>query len=207
MFDRLLGRPRLSAFDRYLADASIAMGTGSYVGGQAIVRIWEPPGTKRPHILIGRYCSISTGVTFLVNGDHRLDWASTHPFRDFRSLPGAGTTGHPRPTGPIIIGNDVWIGHGAMILGGVTVGDGAVVGAGATVTRDVPPYAVVAGNPATVSRLRFPEPVIERLCALRWWELNDDDVIELIDVLNDELDIDRLEAAVHARRAARFGNR
>ncbi len=200
--DRALGRRPTPLVSRLCADGIIVMGAGSYIRGSANIRIWEPPGTTRPHIVIGRYCSIAHDVTFLVNGDHRMDWTSTHPFRELRGLPGVGTDGHPRPTGRISIGNDVWIGNGATVLGGVTVGDGAVVGAAAVVSRDVPPYAIVVGNPARVVRSRFSDNAVERLCALRWWELDDADVVELVDVLNDRLDIDELEAAVAARRSA-----
>lgn len=70
----------------------------------------------------------------------------------------------------VVIGNDVWIGHGAVIMPGVTVGDGAVVGANAVVTRDVAPYMIVAGIPAHVIRPRFPQPVAEGLQALGWWD-------------------------------------
>jgi hypothetical protein len=67
------------------------------------------------------------------------------------------------------IGNDVWIGHGAFISPGVTIGDGAVIGAQSVVTKDVPPYAIVVGVPATVKRLRFEERIIERMLKVQWW--------------------------------------
>jgi hypothetical protein len=70
----------------------------------------------------------------------------------------------------IEIGNDVWSGHNVTVLGGVTVGDGAILAAGAVVSRDVPPYALVGGVPAKVIRYRFPEKIIERLLAVRWWD-------------------------------------
>ena len=70
-----------------------------------------------------------------------------------------------------VIGNDVWMGHNVNVLSGVNIGDGAVIAAGAVVTRDVPPYAIVAGVPATVKRYRFSESVIERLLRSKWWDL------------------------------------
>ena len=70
----------------------------------------------------------------------------------------------------MVIGNDVWIGHGAVLLAGVKVGDGAVIAAGAVVTKDVEPYAVVGGVPAKTIRYRFPAEQIEKLLTLRWWE-------------------------------------
>jgi acetyltransferase-like isoleucine patch superfamily enzyme len=68
------------------------------------------------------------------------------------------------------IGNDVWMGHNVNVMAGVNVGDGAVVAAGSVVTKDVPPYAIVAGCPATIRKFRFPDPIIERLLAVRWWD-------------------------------------
>ncbi|WP_308462078.1 CatB-related O-acetyltransferase [Mesorhizobium sp. INR15] len=76
--------------------------------------------------------------------------------------------------GPIRIGNDVWIGRRAIILSGVTIGDGAVIGAGAVVSKDVPPYAVVVGNPAALVRYRFNSGQIASLLEIRWWDWEDD---------------------------------
>jgi len=122
-------------------------------------------------LVIGRFCSIAAGVKFIMNGgNHATTWLTTYPFPIF----GAGWTLPEPPAWPhkgdTVVGNDVWIGHAAMIMPGVTIGDGAIVASGAVVTRDVPPYAIVGGNPAAILRYRFPPEAIARLLAIRWWD-------------------------------------
>jgi len=125
-------------------------------------------------LVIGRFCAIARGARFVMNGaNHALDGLSTYPFQIF----GQGWEAGFDPAdyaagrrGDTIVGNDVWIGMEAMILPGVTIGDGAIVAARAVVSRDAPPYAVVAGNPARVVRERFPAGEVERLLKLRWWD-------------------------------------
>jgi hypothetical protein len=70
------------------------------------------------------------------------------------------------------VGNDVWMGHHVNVMGGVTVGDGAIIAAGSIVTRDVPPYAIVAGVPGQIKRYRFADKIIERLLRAKWWDLD-----------------------------------
>ena len=129
---------------------------------------------------IGRYCSIAGDVTF-GELEHPTDWLSTSSFtyesgwmwKRFATTHGREHHAHDYPPErkhpPITIGNDVWIGLGAYIRGGVHLGSGCIVGAKAVVTKDVPPYAVVVGNPARVTHYRFGEATIEALLELQWW--------------------------------------
>jgi chloramphenicol O-acetyltransferase type B len=134
---------------------------------------------------IGRYCSMGENVQ-IGRQNHPMDWVSTSPAlylgnRIFDLDDGfeaaeqyhSSRLSHTRPPTKVkvtTIGNDVWIGHGAYIAAGVTVGDGAVVGAQSVVTRDVAPYTVVAGNPATIRRMRLPPSLISLLLKCRWWQ-------------------------------------
>ena len=124
---------------------------------------------------IGRYCSIGAGVE--VMGDaHPVGWLSASPA--FYRRKRAAHWGSARtvfadfnPYGPPVdIGDDVWIGDGALLAHGVRLGTGCVVAARAVVTRDVPPYAIVGGTPARIIRYRFDDATIERLLAARWWD-------------------------------------
>ena len=114
---------------------------------------------------MGAFCSIADGVTIYCGGEHRYDWVSSYNFGEKMACASCTTS-----KGKVSIGNDVWIGDGALILSGVSVGDGAVIGARAVVTKDVAPYEIVAGNPARHIRYRFSESQIEKLLAIQWWE-------------------------------------
>ncbi|MEX0409293.1 DapH/DapD/GlmU-related protein [Aquibium sp. LZ166] len=123
---------------------------------------------------IGKFCSIAANTR--INAlEHPLERATTHkisyrPNEYFRYLGVDQDFRERRRAKKVSIGNDVWIGHGAVILPGVTVGDGAVVGANAVVTKDVSPYSIVGGAPARVIRMRFADDVVERLMRLAWWD-------------------------------------
>lgn len=159
----------------------------------------------------GRYCSV--GESVIVGApEHPVDWLSSHPFAftrpahlgifyaspEFAAI--APTAEDPRPgfeaPGQTRIGHDVWIGAGARIRRGVTVGDGAIVGMGAVVTKDVPPYAIVAGNPARLIRYRFAEPVIERLQRLAWWRYDLRPLARSLDFSQVEPTLEALESAI-----------
>ncbi|WP_417458330.1 CatB-related O-acetyltransferase [Kordiimonas sp.] len=121
---------------------------------------------------IGRFCAFATGTTFIMNGaNHRMDGPSTFPFPIFGESWGEhiGLLMGLPTRGDTIVGHDVWIGYKAMIMPGVKIGSGAIIAAGSVVTDDVPPYAIVGGNPARVIKMRFDETTIDRLLALEWW--------------------------------------
>lgn len=144
------------------------MGLGTYVGQNSSV-----------HGRVGRYCSVAEDVRVVLGRHPTHEFVSTHPaFFSTRKQNGMSFVSKDKfdehrfaaDAFPVVIGNDVWIGTGAMLLEGVHVSDGAVIGAGAVVTKDVPPYAVVAGNPARVVRYRFSQEQIDFLLSFRWWE-------------------------------------
>lgn len=158
---RVLRRPHeLMLAPRY---PQYSIGRGSY--GRPVIKDFGDGGTLR----IGTYSSFADGVQIFLGGEHRMDWASTYPFTAFEAR-FSDIKGHPRSRGDVVIGSDVWIGGEALILSGVTIGHGAVVGARAVIARDVPPYGVVAGNPATLLKHRFPPETVARLLALAWWD-------------------------------------
>ena len=122
----------------------------------------------RPGTRIGRYCSVFP-TAFAFSGNHTMNLKSTHAFF-FNPVLGYVKEDIISRVN-LEIGNDVWIGHNAIILPTVTsIGDGAIIGAGAVVHQDVPPYAVVVGNPARVVRYRFSEKIIKELLESKWWE-------------------------------------
>ncbi len=122
-------------------------------------------------LILGKFCQIADGVVFITaSANHRRDGFSTFPFAVFGGGPLSGRPSMPGPGPDTVVGNDVWIGQGARILPGARIGDGCIVGAGAVVSGLVPPYSLVAGNPARLVRPRFPEAVVARLVALAWWD-------------------------------------
>jgi virginiamycin A acetyltransferase len=128
------------------------------------------PGAPE-RLVIGRFCQIAHGVRFITaSANHAMTGLTTFPFPVFDPTTidayKATFTGLP----DTVVGNDVWIGHGALILPGVRIGSGAIIGAGSVVVRDVAPYTIVAGNPARPIRARFPAETIERMLAIAWWD-------------------------------------
>ena len=147
----------------------VTMGRYSYVGMNNSISDCK----------IGSFCSIASYCA-IGGGVHPLDKVSTSPvfydknncFREhkFISIP------FSEECKTVVIGNDVWIGENCFIKAGVTIGDGAVVGAHSVVTKDIPPYAIVAGAPAKILRFRFDENKIKELLELQWWNWSDEQI-------------------------------
>lgn len=172
---------------------------GAYTYGRPKVRFPE----SGARLVIGRYGSIADGVEILLGGNHRLDWVTSYPFPALPRLwpQASGLTGFDATRGDVVIGHDVWLGSQCMILSGVTIGHGAAIAARSVVTKDVPPYAIVAGNPARVVRLRFDETAVASLLETRWWDLPKDRIDTLLPLLLSER-VAEFTAAVAASRAA-----
>jgi acetyltransferase-like isoleucine patch superfamily enzyme len=144
---------------------AMRIGRGTYANGMTIY-CWNPT----VKVTFGKYCAIADQVTLVAGGEHHKDWVTSYQFVDLWQIWDLYTHLKPKTKGNILIGNDVWIGTSAIILSGVTIGDGAVIGAGSVVVKDVPPYAIVGGNPARVIRFRFTEEQVRALLNIRWWD-------------------------------------
>jgi acetyltransferase-like isoleucine patch superfamily enzyme len=172
-------RPQERFRQRY---PNYSIGLGTY--GMPRVHDWNEGTTLR----IGSYCSIADNVQIFLGGQHRTDWVSSYPFPAY--LPEAEHIKHfGGSRGDVEIGSDVWLCANCIILSGVTIGHGAVIASGAVVSRDVPPYAVMAGNPAQQVRWRFDETTRTALLQSTWWDWPETEIRQITDKLcSDDLD-------------------
>ncbi|HEU5282147.1 MAG TPA: CatB-related O-acetyltransferase [Gammaproteobacteria bacterium] len=134
-------------------------------------------------LIIGKFVQIAHGVQFITSSaNHQMDGFSTYPFAVFGEPWSSLYEARWPNKGDTVIGHDVWIGHEALIMPAVTVGDGAIIASRSVVTKSVPPYAIVAGNPAKIVRMRFDEATIAALLNIQWWHWP-------IEVINQHLSI------------------
>jgi len=178
---------------------NISVGVFSYYSGyhhkhsfEGCVRYLDKRNKGVDKLIIGKYCSIGSGVVFMMAGNqgHRTDWASTFPFYFQANIFKSAQNAYIK-AGDTHIGNDVWIGSEAMIMAGVTIGSGAVIAARAVVTKDVAPYTVVGGNPAQTIKHRFTELTVGKLLKLKWWDWSEEEVKAAMPLICSE-DIDAL---------------
>lgn len=179
----------------YITNKNILVGDYTYFysfKGEAGVKAFQNqnvlyhfPDLFNDYLKIGNYCAIAEDVKIIMNGgNHHLNSPSTFPFEMFNEFEIKQKDFHKHTSkGDTIIGHDVWIGYGATILPGVTVGNGAIIAAQAVVTKSVPPYAIVGGNPAKIIRMRFTPKKIQHLENLQWWNQPLEEVKKLLPFL------------------------
>jgi hypothetical protein len=153
-----------------IRDPRITVGRQSYGLARKNFLLFQP----WERVDIGSFCSFAADVALFGGGEHIVNVTSFPLLTKWIDPVGGHVEAGSK--GPVRIGNDCWVGYRAIILSGVTVGDGAIVGAGAVVSRDVPPYAVVAGNPARVVGMRFDDATVRRLLAVAWWDWDDETI-------------------------------
>jgi acetyltransferase-like isoleucine patch superfamily enzyme len=154
---------------------------GDYTYGKPTV-VFE---NNDANLIIGKFCSIADHVTIFLGGNHRTDWITTYPFSEITNeFPEAvHIKGHPATKGNVTIGNDVWIGRGAVIMSGVSIGNGAIVAAGALISKDIGNFEIWGGNPGRLLKKRFDENQISKLNDLRWWDWEIDKIKKELDFL------------------------
>lgn len=136
-------------------------------------------------LIIGKFCAIAKGVQFIMNGaNHCMCSVSTYPFYIMGWEKTPSVLEDMPLKGDTVIGNDVWIGQNAVIMPGVYIGDGAIIGANSVVAKDIPAYAVAAGNPCRVKKMRFSDEIIDILLEIKWWDWSADEIFENLDILS-----------------------
>lgn len=142
-------------------------------------------GSENEKLSIGSFCSIGPDVKFILGGEHHYDYFSTFPLK----VKVLNLKSEAYSKGEIRVEDDVWIGHGALIMSGVTIGRGSVVGAGSVVVKDVEPYSIIGGNPAKLIKYRFSQEIIDKLMKVDYGKLNLDNLnISNVEVFYKKID-------------------
>ncbi len=171
------------------------VGKHSYGMEHIRIRRWAEM-KKQYNLYIGNFCSIADDCEVYLGGNHYTNLVTTFPFGIVKNnvFPNALTLeNNPNLNGSyckgdVTIGSDVWIGSHVTIMDGVTIGHGAVIAANSHIVKDVPPYAIVGGNPGKVIKYRFSEEEIEQLLKIKWWDWNDDKINEEMKyIVNDNI--------------------
>ena len=146
---------------------------------------------NKEKLQIGNFVSIANNVTFILGGNHQINTFTTFPL--YSKLINSSVERDAYTKGAIIVEDEVWIGYGSTILSGVTIGKGAIVAAGSIVTKDVPAYAIVGGNPAKVIRFRFNKEVITKLIDFNIADFDEKVIIQNINEFYKPLDLNQIE--------------
>ena len=171
-------QPRTAYLKNHITRPNIIVGDYTYYDDPAGVANFEQNvlyhfdfvGDK---LIIGNFCAVATNVRFLMNGgNHAIQGFSSFPFRIFG---GAWEQALPPDfafpnRGDTVVGNDVWLGYDSLLMPGVKIGDGSIVASRSVVTKEVPPYHLVGGNPARTIPARFDDATIQALLEIRWWD-------------------------------------
>ena len=172
-----------------IKNKNIIVGEFSYYAGQDFERqVTHHYDFIGDRLIIGKFCQIGAGVEFMMNGaNHAMGGISTFPFYIFKGFSQNAPSLDKLPIkGDTVVGNDVWIGQRSLILPGAKIGDGVIIGANSVVGGEIPPYSIVAGNPARLIRKRFDDEMINLLLGLKWWDKSVAEIENLGEILSSD---------------------
>ncbi|MCB1111138.1 MAG: CatB-related O-acetyltransferase [Chlamydiia bacterium] len=173
----------------FITNPNITVGDYTYYDGRDHPERFEAENVifgLTSKLTIGKFCQIAYGAKFILNdANHQMNGFSTFPFFIFGKWnENCRQWNNYSPVfpekGDTFVGNDVWVGHESVIMPGVAIGDGAIIGARAVVTKDVPPYTIVGGNPARAIKRRFSDDIIDKLLEIQWWNWDFDTISQNI---------------------------